>query len=163
MFSSKSKETIEETSMGDSPNKKTQANSIKANGINQEKKTKSVTLIDADTEIFGDVKFSGVLKLLGSIHGDIKSPMTAKTEINIAKGGSIHGSLHIPRCTVSGSVTGNITAINLILDEESVVDGDIVYSNLDMRKGARINGTLTHKSNLESESKLSPKNKASAA
>lgn len=105
-------------------------------------KSSSTTLIARDTEIFGDIKFSGNLEIEGRVHGNITSNPSVDSAVRVLEDGHVEGDVHVPRANINGHVKGNVHAAALELAAKARVEGNVHYESLEMLKGSQINGNL---------------------
>lgn len=110
-------------------------------------KSNSTTLIARDTEIFGDIKFSGSLEIEGSVHGNITANPGVEASIRILEDGHVEGDIHVPRANLNGNIKGNVHASSLELAAKAKVEGNVHYETLEMLKGAQVNGNLVYAEN----------------
>lgn len=98
------------------------------------------TLIAADTELRGDISFSGTVQIEGRVIGNIEA---ADGQVCVARDGYVEGIIRAPRVLVDGIMVGDIHAADhLQLDAGARVDGDLHYRFMEMVSGAQINGQL---------------------
>jgi len=104
----------------------------------------ATTLISEDTELSGDISFSGTLEILGSVAGNIVSGQK-DARVRVLNGGSVEGDIKAAIIEVNGSIKGNIYALDrLCLEPNCTVTGNIHYSNMEMRAGAQLVGSCTY-------------------
>lgn len=113
-------------------------------------KSSSTTLIARDTEIFGDIKFSGSLEVEGAIVGNITANPGTDAIVRILENGQVEGDIHSPRVTINGQVKGTVHSSTLELAGKAKVDGNVHYQSIEMTKGAQVNGNLVYSENLAS-------------
>lgn len=118
------------------------------------KTTASTTLIAKDTEIFGDVKFSGNLEIEGSVVGNITANPGAEASVRVLELGHIEGDIHVPKAMINGHIKGNVHAANLELAAKAKIEGNVHYQSIEMVKGSQVNGSLLF---AESGVAVSPK------
>lgn len=95
------------------------------------------TLISAGTTLKGDISSNGDLRIDGTIIGNIQS--TAK--IIIGSGGVVEGDISGNQADITGKVSGNIRAKELLqLRGESVVSGNLYAGKLQVEPTATFNG-----------------------
>ncbi len=95
------------------------------------------TLISAGTTLKGDISSNGDLRIDGTIIGNIQS--TAK--IIIGSGGVVEGDISGNQADITGRVSGNIRAKELLqLRGESVVTGNLYAGKLQVEPSATFNG-----------------------
>lgn len=97
----------------------------------------------ADVELLGDLSFSKELHVKGRVNGNVVASMETEAKLIIHENSVINGEVRAPYVIVVGQVTGNLFAFKrLSLAEGSVVHGDVHYSEIEMQKGATVNGML---------------------
>ena len=110
------------------------------------------TLVGADTNIQGNVVFSGGLRVDGHIRGDITENAVASTLV-ISEHGSVEGAINVAHVVINGKVTGPVHASHFIeLQTKGRVTGDVHYKSLEMHTGALIEGRLVYLGETESVS-----------
>lgn len=98
------------------------------------------TLIADDTELRGDLRFSGAVKIEGRVIGNIN---TEEGAVSVGQEGYVEGIIKAPSVVINGVVVGDVHASeHLQLDVSARVDGDLYYRFLEMVSGAQINGQL---------------------
>ncbi len=104
------------------------------------------TLIGADTQIMGDVRFKGGFHIDGCITGNVDAPADSDATLSISDGGVIEGSVSAPHVILNGAVKGDIQAHERVeLGATAKVAGNVYYSIIEMAIGAEINGKLIHR------------------
>jgi len=107
------------------------------------------TLIGRQTELMGDIRFSGGLHVDGRIQGDVTGSGTVEqpAHLSVSLSGSIEGRVQVPSLVLNGSIVGDVyTSEKLTLGAKSRVTGDVHYKLLEMAGGAQVNGKLVHES-----------------
>lgn len=103
------------------------------------------TLIGRNTEILGDVRFSGGLHVDGRIKGAVSVAADASGTLSVAESGAIEGNIRVPNVILNGNVVGDVHASeSLTLNAKARVSGDVHYKVLQIEPGATINGQLVH-------------------
>ena len=103
------------------------------------------TLIGRQTEIQGDVRFSGGLYVDGTIKGKVIAGMEKSATLTLSETGAIEGDVRVPTIVLNGSVTGDVYAADKItLAAKARVTGNVYYKVLEMQGGAQVNGQLVH-------------------
>lgn len=104
------------------------------------------SLIGRQTEILGDVRFSGGLHLDGRIKGAVSvSGGDAAATLSISETGAVEGNIRVPNVILNGTVVGDVHATEkLVLNAKARVSGNVHYKVLQMEPGATINGQLVH-------------------
>jgi len=105
--------------------------------------TKVDTLIGHDTEVLGDVRFSGGLHVDGIIKGNVYADAESDSVAIISERGRVEGELRVPNLLINGFVAGDVYAgERLDLAKNARVNGDVYYRTIEMAGGAEINGKL---------------------
>lgn len=108
------------------------------------------TLIGDNTEIRGDLLFSGGLHVDGRIKGKVIAVAGEEASLSISETGQIEGDVSVPTLVINGSVSGNVHASEkLVLAPRSHVTGNVFYNVLEVQPGAEVNGQLVHDPNGE--------------
>lgn len=120
-----------------------------------EKENRSVdrieTLIGEQCNIVGNLSGSGLLKIDGSIDGDI----LWQDDVIIGPFALYNGNLSCKNAVISGKVKGNITCEeSLTIESSGKITGDIILRNLVVKEGGAMDGKCTMKSMKELPSKL---------
>lgn len=101
------------------------------------------TVIGHQTEINGDVRFTGGLHIDGIIRGNVFAEADTDAVAIISERGRVEGELRVPSLLVNGYVAGDVHAAErLDLAKEARIKGDVYYTTLEMAGGAEINGKL---------------------
>lgn len=112
-------------------------------------KKKKVTQIDSligqDTEINGDISFSGGLHIDGKVKGNVIAREGSESVLTLSEQGSIDGEVRVPNMILNGTVKGNVYAVEHIeLAPKARITGDVYYGLIEMTIGAEVNGSLVH-------------------
>ena len=98
----------------------------------------TINLISNGTDITGDVKSNGDIRIDGSLTGNLST----KGKVVIGPTGRISGEVNCKNSEVSGIIEGKIIVGQLLnLKASSKILGDIVTSKLAIEPGARFTGT----------------------
>lgn len=101
------------------------------------------TLIGRQTEILGDVRFSGGLHIDGKVKGNITAASDKAASLSVSEAGAIEGDLRVPTIMLNGTVVGDVHACErLTLNAKARINGNVYYKVLQMEPGAMINGQL---------------------
>ena len=105
----------------------------------------STTLISKESEIIGDIKFSGDLEIQGIVRGNVVAKQNDKANVRIVDGGLVEGEVHAPHIIVNGSVKGDVHCSEHIeLAAKANIEGNVHYQLIEMVKGAQVNGSLLY-------------------
>ncbi len=119
-------------------------------GKEKHKATKVDTLIGRNTEIRGDVLFSGGLHIDGSIKGNVIAESGSESLLTLSEFGTVEGEVRVPHVILNGSVVGDVHASDSIeLATQASVSGNVYYSMIEMAMGAEVNGQLVRRTEAE--------------
>lgn len=108
------------------------------------------TLIGAETQIEGNIVFSGGLRVDGQIRGNIRAADGAGAVLVVSEQARIEGEIHVTKLIVNGTVVGPVIATESVeLHPRSRVAGDVEYNVLEMHLGAVVEGRLMHRAAAE--------------
>jgi cytoskeletal protein CcmA (bactofilin family) len=97
----------------------------------------TINLISNGTEITGDIKSSGDIRIDGIVTGNLNT----KGKVVIGLTGKLSGEIICKNSEVSGLVEGKLTVSQLLsLKATSKVLGDIATSKLSIEPGAKFSG-----------------------
>lgn len=103
------------------------------------------SLIGQNTEIRGDVIFSGGLHVDGKVKGNVMAAEGEDSVMTLSERGTIEGEVKVPNVVVNGTVIGDVHAISHVeLAAQARVHGNVYYSLIEMAMGAEVNGNLVH-------------------
>lgn len=104
---------------------------------NNEIETAAINLISNGTDITGDIKSNGDIRIDGSLTGILNT----KGKVVIGQTGKVNGEVICKNSEVSGIVEGKITVAQLLnLKASSKILGDIATSKLSIEPGAIFTG-----------------------
>ena len=104
------------------------------------------SLIGQNTEIRGDVIFSGGLHVDGKVTGNVISAEGDDSVLTLSERGTIEGEVKVPNVVVNGTVIGDVHALaHVELATQARVHGNVYYSLIEMAMGAEVNGNLVHR------------------
>jgi len=97
----------------------------------------TINLISTGTDITGDIKSSGDIRIDGSLTGNLNT----KGKVVIGPTGKVKGEVICKNSEVSGIIEGKITVGQLLnLKASSKINGDIITSKLSIEPGAVFSG-----------------------
>jgi cytoskeletal protein CcmA (bactofilin family) len=112
----------------------------------------TINLISNGTDITGDIKSNGDIRIDGSLTGNLST----KGKVVIGPTGRIKGEIICKNSEVSGNIDGKITVGQLLnLKASSKILGDIVTSKLAIEPGARFTGNCNMSDTEENGGTLS--------
>lgn len=105
------------------------------------------SLIGQNSEIRGDVIFSGGLHVDGVIKGNVISEEGTGSVLTLSERGKVEGEVKVPNVVLNGTIVGDVHALEHIeLAAQARVKGNVYYSLIEMAMGAEVNGKLVHRS-----------------
>lgn len=110
-----------------------------------EKPTDTIdTLIGTNTEIKGDICFTGGLRIDGKVSGNI---LTANDEgsctLVLSDNAVVTGNVTVPHLIINGAIHGDVKSTESIeLQPKAEIVGDVCYKMIEMALGASVNGNL---------------------
>ena len=117
------------------------------------KTTRIDTLIGPNTELRGDVQFSGGLHVDGTIKGNVTAVDDPSSVVSISERGTIEGEVKVNFIVLNGTVVGDVHAHEHIeLAPNARVTGNVYYNLIEMAMGAEVNGQLVHESPTDQSS-----------
>lgn len=106
----------------------------------------------ASVRVCGEVKGQIRCEALQAVEGTIEGDIFAIGSVEVSERSRIRGNLHCERAVISGSVTGDIVAAQSItLTENAVLNGDLCAAEIEMRRGARLNGSVKTEQTAQQE------------
>jgi cytoskeletal protein CcmA (bactofilin family) len=110
------------------------------------KRAKKVdSFIGRQSELTGDMRFSGGLYVDGKVIGNVLAEDDASAFLALSEHGTIEGEVNVPNVQLNGTVVGDVRAASHIeLATNARVTGDVYYRLLEMAMGAEVNGKLVH-------------------
>lgn len=120
------------------------------------------TLIGQQTEINGDVRFTGGLHVDGAIKGNVIA--SGEAVLMLSEHGRIEGDVRVPNIILNGAVTGDVYAAERVeLAARARVTGNVYYNLIEMAMGAEVNGNLVHKGAPAAQPAVESRSKAEEA
>jgi len=114
----------------------------------------AVNLISQGTEITGDLKSTGDVRIDGVLNGN----MVTKGKVVIGPTGRVKGEVECKNSEVSGLIEGKITVTQLlILKASSKINGTIVTDKLSIEPGALFTGNCSMKDGENGGTTVKPK------
>ncbi len=119
-------------------------NNTKTTSSSTSSSKKGHTLLGEGTTINGDISFSGMLILDGTITGSITGSQTDDV-LTISESGLIEGKINVANIVVNGKIKGDITSTGKVeVASKADIEGNVYYSTIEMNTGSRINGQLIY-------------------
>ena len=105
------------------------------------------SLIGQNTQIHGDVVFTGGLHVDGVIKGGVVAEQGNESVLTLSERGTIEGEVNVPNVVINGTIIGDVHASSHVeLAAQAKVHGNVYYSLIEMAMGAEVNGNLVHRS-----------------
>ena len=108
------------------------------------------TLMDTSVKIEGNFFFDKSARLDGIIIGNIRGPNTKSGVLIIGPKAQIDGDISCHSVVVLGAVFGNIEADHLEVRTGAKINGDVMYSIIEVHQGSNINGRMVLKNSDKS-------------
>ena len=103
------------------------------------------TLVSRETEVVGDIHFSGTLEIEGTVKGNIAARPDADAVVRVVDKGCVEGEIRCPCVLINGQVKGDVhSSQHLELAARGRVQGNVFYTLLEMAAGSEVNGSLSH-------------------
>ena len=99
------------------------------------------SVIGSDVTIKGDVSASTELHVDGTIEGDIACASIVQGETSV-----IDGAIKAESARLAGTLTGSITASELVVLKSAKIHGDVHYDALTIEQGAQVQGQFAPQS-----------------
>lgn len=104
---------------------------------NETEATASINLISHGTEIKGDIKSNGDIRIDGTLTGSLNT----KGKVVIGPTGRVNGEVICKNSEIAGTVEGKVTVNQLLnLKSSSKILGDIDTAKLSIEPGAKFTG-----------------------
>jgi cytoskeletal protein CcmA (bactofilin family) len=125
------------------------------------------TLVGPNSEVHGDIAFSGRCHVDGVVKGSVSADSESQSALSIAEDGSVEGGVAVPNVLLNGLVKGDVIASQRVeLGPTARVFGNVYYNLIEMAIGAEINGKLVHRpagqAMLERTNRVEPRAQAAA-
>lgn len=118
------------------------------------------SLIGVGTQIEGNIRFTGGLRIDGEVKGSVEAAEGASSSILVlSEQARIEGSVAVAHLVCNGTVVGPVTVSeSLELQSRARIVGDVDYTLIEMHQGAVIEGRLVHREAKSVELKLAASN-----
>jgi cytoskeletal protein CcmA (bactofilin family) len=109
------------------------------------KTTRMDTLVGPQSEVTGDIKFTGGLHVEGTIKGNVMAENDGRSLVQLSENGTIEGEVKAPFVVLNGVVIGDVHGGEHVeLASKARVAGNVYYNLIEMAVGAEVNGKLVH-------------------
>ena len=103
------------------------------------------TLVGSNSQVNGDLHFSGGCHIDGHIKGNVSADTDSHSALSISEEGTVEGGVTVPYVVLNGIVRGDVVATQRVeLGPTARVIGNVYYNLIEMAIGAEINGKLVH-------------------
>ena len=103
------------------------------------------SLIGASNRVEGSIRFSGGLRIDGSVHGEIISDTEGTSMLVLSERARVEGRIQVAHAVINGEVEGEVQiAEHLELLPKARVKGDVHYKTLEIHPGATVTGRMVH-------------------
>lgn len=111
----------------------------------------AINLISSGTEITGDVKSQGDIRIDGTLIGNLLT----RGKVVIGNTGKVKGEVNCKNSEVSGEIEGKILVSQLLtLKVTARINGDIITNKLSIEPGSRFTGNCNMSETDESAKRL---------
>jgi len=101
------------------------------------------TIVGSNAEFVGNLTFSKILKISGTVKGNISSTEDGDAKIIIDEKGLVEGDVTAPVIILQGEVNGNVhSSSKMEIDATALITGNVYYDILEMHGGSTVNGSL---------------------
>ena len=101
------------------------------------------TIVGSNAEFVGNITFSKILKISGTVKGNIESTEDGDAKIIIDEKGLVEGDVTAPVIILQGEVNGNVhSSSKMEIDATALITGNVYYDILEMHGGSTVNGSL---------------------
>ena len=103
------------------------------------------TLVGSNSQVNGDLNFSGGCHIDGTVKGNVSADTDGHAALSISENGTVEGGVTVPYVVLNGIVRGDVVASQRVeLGPTARVIGNVYYNLIEMAIGAEINGKLVH-------------------
>lgn len=103
------------------------------------------SLIGISTNIEGNVRFQGGLRIDGHVKGNVIADGDEPSMLVISEHAKVEGEVRVAHLVVNGEIVGPVYSTELLeLQPRARITGDVYYKALEMHGGALVAGKLTH-------------------
>jgi cytoskeletal protein CcmA (bactofilin family) len=103
------------------------------------------TLVGSNSQVNGDLSFSGHCHVDGVVKGSVSAEADSSSALSISEEGTVEGGVAVPFVILNGLVRGDVVASQRVeLGATARVIGNVYYNLIEMAIGAEINGKLVH-------------------
>jgi cytoskeletal protein CcmA (bactofilin family) len=122
-----------------------------------DKSVRVQTLVGQETELHGDLHFTGGIHVDGHIKGNVVADDDSASVLTLSEHGIIEGEVKVPIIRLNGTVRGDVYASDKVeLAACARVIGNVYYNLIEMAIGAEVNGNLVHSADSSEASPVVP-------
>ncbi|MBK7415046.1 MAG: polymer-forming cytoskeletal protein [Dechloromonas sp.] len=105
------------------------------------------SLIGAGTQVAGNLRFTGGLRIDGEVKGNIEAADGASSStLVLSEQGRVEGAVTVSHLILNGTIVGAVTVTDsLEMQSKARIVGDVDYALIEMHQGAVIEGRLVHR------------------
>jgi cytoskeletal protein CcmA (bactofilin family) len=105
------------------------------------------SLIGAGTQVEGNLRFTGGLRIDGEVKGNIEAADGASSStLVLSEQGRVEGAVTVSHLILNGTIVGAVTVTDsLEMQSKARIVGDVDYALIEMHQGAVIEGRLVHR------------------
>ena len=105
---------------------------------NSNNEIENINIIASGTSLKGDLKTDGVIRLNGTLIGNLET----SEKLVIGQNGKVEGDIKCKNADVEGNITGTISVQGLLsLKRTANIQGDIITKQLSVEPGSIFTGT----------------------
>tara|TARA_Y100001970_G_C14107309_1_gene788898 strand:+ start:648 stop:1145 length:498 start_codon:yes stop_codon:yes gene_type:complete len=102
-----------------------------------------ITAIGNNSQFTGNITFTGVLRISGTVKGNIEANDDHDAQLILDQNGLVEGDITAPNVLIKGEVNGNVhSSTQVEIDASALVTGNVYYDVLEMHGGSTVNGSL---------------------
>ena len=128
--------------------------------IENKRQGQIVSLIGTGTQVAGNLRFTGGLRIDGEVKGNIEAADGASSStLVLSEQGRVEGAVTVSHLILNGTIVGAVTVTDsLEMQSKARIVGDVDYALIEMHQGAVIEGRLIHRGGKSVELKLAASN-----
>ncbi len=109
------------------------------------------SVIGSDVVIRGNIEATADLHIDGRVEGDISCASLVQ-----GTGSHVEGAIEAETARLAGTITGSITARELVVLKTAKINGDVHYDALTIEQGAEVEGRFAHRAPVQTASSAKP-------
>lgn len=111
------------------------------------------SVIGSGVSIEGDVRFSGVLRVDGTVRGKISALPDQSVTLVVGAGGCVDGEVRVQHLVLHGTLNGVVTQCDKLelAATARLTGGHLYYGSLDVTPGAIIQAQLVSRATIDQE------------